>query len=312
MSENKPIVSIENLSHSYGSDWAIHNINFKINQKGIVGLLGSNGAGKSTTMNILCGIITSTEGTATIGGFEIKKNPIEAKKLIGFLPQKAPLYNDLTVNEYLRHCARLRLIPESQIKKSVDYAKNYCGVADYGNRLIGNLSGGYQQRVGIAQAIIHRPKLIVLDEPTNGLDPVQITEVRSLIREISKESAILLSTHILSEVQAVCEEIIMIEHGKMVFSGNLTDFNGLIKPNTLIAAMDSPPSMDELEATEGVTHVKRLDDQTIKLTVKEGVNMTKAIIELSVARNWGLSEIYLEKVSLDNIFAKLSNRELKN
>ena len=306
------IVTIDNLSHRYSKDWAVRDVSFNIKKRGIVGLLGSNGAGKSTIMNILCGIIAPTRGQVTIQEHDIKESPIAAKKLLGFLPQKAPLYLDLTVDEYLFHCARLRQIPKESIKASVENVKEYCGVKEYGKRLIGNLSGGYQQRVGIAQAIIHQPKLVVLDEPTNGLDPVQITEVRSLIRDISKDSAVLLSTHILSEVQAMCERIIMIEKGKMVFSGNLSAFNNLIKPNTLILQMNNPPSIDQLESIEGIKSASMSNQKSVKLNLENGAEIAKELIELGVQKKWEITELYKEKVSLDTIFAKLSNRELKN
>ena len=311
MSKNTPIVSIKNLSHKYGKDWAIQDINFDLDQTGITGLLGSNGAGKSTTMNILCGIISQTEGTAKIKGYDVKLQPIKAKSKMGFLPQKAPLYQELTVDEYLHHCAHLRQIPWKSIARSVNHVKDYCGLNGYDSRLIGNLSGGYQQRVGIAQAIIHRPKLVVLDEPTNGLDPVQITEVRNLIREISKECAVLLSTHILSEVQAVCQKIIMIEKGRMVYKGSLNDFNNQIKPNKLIIGLTSPPHHNELSTLSGISNVQELGDDLFQLTMSEDSSIAETIVPLSVEKGWGIFELHKEKVSLDSVFAKLSNRELK-
>ena len=312
MSKHPPIVSIKDLSHKYGKDWAIQNINFEIADKGIVGLLGSNGAGKSTTMNILCGVISPTKGSASIAGHDLKSDPLEAKKQLGFLPQQAPLHFELTVDEYLIHCAQLRQIPKNDLKQAVERAKEYCGVAHFSKRLIGNLSGGYKQRVGIAQAIIHKPKLVVLDEPTNGLDPVQIVEVRSLIRDLGKECAVLLSTHILSEVQATCERIIMIENGRGVYDGTLNEFKNLIAPNRLVVKMSAAPGLQELEAIEGVEAVEPNElENVIHLQVDPGKDVGHSIIELGVKNSWGLSEVHLEKVSLDSVFAKLSNRELK-
>ena len=168
-----PIVEVKHLSHRYSVDWAIRDINFSVEKKGILGLLGSNGAGKSTTMNIICGVLNQTEGDVFINGIDLRKNPVEAKKHIGFLPQKPPLHPDLTVDEYLVHCAVLRHMPSNEIRKAVDYAKERCAIGHFSNRLIKNLSGGYQQRVGIAQAIVHNPEFVVMDEPTNGLDPNQ-------------------------------------------------------------------------------------------------------------------------------------------
>ena len=172
------IVRVEHLSHRYSIQWAIKDINFEIKKKGVLGLLGSNGAGKSTTMNIICGVLSQTAGEVYINGINTRENPVEAKKQIGFLPQKPPLYPDLTVDEYLTHCALMRLVNKHQVKKVVEEAKERCQIAHFSKRLIRSLSGGYQQRVGIAQAIVHKPQFVVLDEPTNGLDPNQIIEIR--------------------------------------------------------------------------------------------------------------------------------------
>ena len=200
------IVKVEHLSHRYSVQWAIRDIDFEINQRGILGLLGSNGAGKSTTMNIICGVLKQTEGNVYINGINLRENPVEAKKNVGFLPQKAPLHLDFTVDEYLTYCAELHMVDKTRIKAAVDEAKERCGITHFSKRVLRNLSGGYQQRVGIAQAIVHNPKFVVLDEPTNGLDPNQIVEVRHLIKEIAEERSVLLSTHILSEVQATCRD----------------------------------------------------------------------------------------------------------
>lgn|SRR5690606_926145 len=300
------IAKIENLSHRYSRDWAIKNINFEVTETGILGLLGSNGAGKSTTMNILCGVINQTEGQAYIDGINIRQNPVAAKRLIGFLPQKAPLHLELTVDEYLTHCAYLRDIPKADIPQALEIAKKKCGISHFSNRLLSNLSGGYQQRVGIAQAIIHNPKLVVLDEPTNGLDPNQILEVRKLIKEIGNERAVLLSTHILSEVQATCDRIIMIEHGEVVFADTMYAFNNYIAPNSLVIILDKAPDIAELEALAYIQKVEQIDQRQFRIFFEEGNQITSELIRLSVEKEWDLSEIYLEKSSLDGIFAQLS------
>ena len=231
------IVEVKHLSHRYSVDWAIKDINFEIDSKGVFGLLGSNGAGKSTTMNIICNVLTQTEGEVFINGVDLRHDPIKAKKFIGFLPQKAPLHMDMTVDEYLYHCADIRLVPKSEIPVAVERAKAKCGISHFSKRVISNLSGGYQQRVGIAQSIIHNPLFVILDEPTNGLDPNQILEIRHLIHEIAEERAVLISTHILPEVQAVCDCIMMIEHGKMVFKGSIEEFNNYMEPSVLLVIM---------------------------------------------------------------------------
>ncbi|POY37935.1 multidrug ABC transporter ATP-binding protein [Solitalea longa] len=301
------IISVEGLSHRYNSSWAIRDISFEINKTGILGLLGSNGAGKSTTMNIMCGVLNQTEGNVIINGIDLKKDPEAAKREIGFLPQQAPLYKDLTVDEYLIHCAYLRQIEKSKIKSAVEVAKERCGVAHFSNRLIKNLSGGYQQRVGIAQAIIHTPKLVVLDEPTNGLDPNQIIEVRALIKEIAEERAVIFSTHILSEVQVLCKDIRMIEQGKVVFADTMDAFNNYIAPHSVRAEMDRPPSQEEFMKIEGVTNVEFLTERSMKIYFDGDPDITNRIIKTSVQQDWCLREIYTDKGSLDEIFAQLSN-----
>lgn len=304
---NDSIVKVENLSHRYSSNsWAVKDINFEIKQKGILGLLGSNGAGKSTTMNIICGVLYQTEGEVLINGIDIRKNPVEAKKYIGFLPQKAPLHLDFTVDEYLTNCANLRLVPANKVKSAVEEAKEKCGIAHFSERLIRNLSGGYQQRVGIAQSIIHNPSLVVLDEPTNGLDPNQILSVRKLIKEIAKERAVILSTHILSEVQATCERIKMIEKGRLVFSGTMNDFNDYVEPNSMLINMAAPPTEVEFKAIDGITGADFITDNRIRLFFNDKIGISEKVIERSVAENWHLQEITMERSSLDDIFAKLS------
>ncbi|WP_318345925.1 ABC transporter ATP-binding protein [Flagellimonas baculiformis] len=306
------IAKVKNLSHRYSRDWAIRDINFEVFNKGIMGLLGSNGAGKSTTMNILCGVINQTEGEVYIDGINMREQPVEAKKLIGFLPQKAPLHTELTVDEYLIHCAHLRSIPSKKIPEALEIAKAKCGISHFSKRVLKNLSGGYQQRVGLAQAIIHNPKLVVLDEPTNGLDPNQILEVRKLIKEIAEDRAVILSTHILSEVQATCDNIVMVENGRIVFADTLYAFNNYIEPNTLIMEMKELPAEQDLLEVEGVASVSFIDGSRVRITFQGKDNITERLIKCSVDKDWSLSEIYFEKTSLDGVFAQLSGKAPKN
>ena len=309
MQEN--IVKIEGLSHRYSKDWAVQDVSFDINKKGIVGLLGSNGAGKSTTMNILCGVLSQTLGKVLIEGIDMRTHPEEAKKRIGFLPQNAPLYLEQTVDEYLTYCAHLRFVNRRQIKSAVAEVKERCGVAHFSKRLIGNLSGGYRQRVGIAQALIHTPMLVVLDEPTNGLDPNQILEVRQLIKEIATDRAVIFSSHILSEIQATCQDIIMIEGGKMVFKDTMDSFNNYIEPDSLITTMENPPPLAVLQDINGIKEVEFLTDKSIRMRFEPAADIAESIVELSVRNGWRLKEITLEKSSLDAIFAQLSNKKTK-
>ena len=303
------IVEVTHLSHRYSVDWAIKDINFEISSKGVFGLLGSNGAGKSTTMNIICNVLTQTEGDVFINGIDLRRDPIKAKRFIGFLPQKAPLHTDMTVDEYLYHCADIRLMPKAEIPSAVERAKAKCGISHFSKRVIGNLSGGYQQRVGIAQSIIHDPMFVILDEPTNGLDPNQIVEIRRLIREIAEERAVLISTHILPEVQAACDYIMMIEHGNMVFKGTIEEFNNYMDPSVLLVIMHNAPLDDtELLNIEGMERVERLTRTRFRLHFKGDSNIVSRVVHKAVSNDWHLREISLEKESLDKVFAKLSGK----
>ena len=307
----EPIVRIEHLSHRYSIQWAIRDISFELPGKGIYGLLGSNGAGKSTTMNIISGVIKQTEGKVFINGIDTRQAPVAAKRCIGFLPQKPPLYGDLTVEEYLQHSGRLRWISKKDLGKAVDEVLERCGIAHFRKRLIKNLSGGYQQRVGIAQAIVHKPDLVIFDEPTNGLDPNQIVEVRHLIKDIAEERTVILSTHILPEVQATCAYILMIENGKLVFTGSVDEFDNYIMPNSLYVAFVNPPTKEVLTNMDGVTGVDELEMGKFRVHFTDSQEVADMIVKTSVAQDWHLSEIRVEKSSLDNIFAELSKKHVK-
>ncbi len=303
---NDVIVQIKNLSHRYSRDWAIKDLTFDITRSGILGLLGSNGAGKSTLMNIMCGVLYQTSGEVSINGISVRRDPLQAKRQIGFLPQQAPLHPELTVDEYLSFCAHIRKIDSGEISRAVDVAKAKCGVSHFGKRLIGNLSGGYRQRVGIAQAIIHKPNLVVLDEPTSGLDPNQVLSVRKLIGEIAEEQSVILSTHILTEVQAICDKIKMIELGRIVFTGTIEEFHAQTRCCGMLVALERPPAATEIAAIDGITRVEVIDEKNFRLSFEGGEEIAERVIETCVARGWRLREIGLERGSLDQIFAQLS------
>lgn len=305
------ILKAEHLSHRYSVQWAIRDINFEITENGIYGLLGSNGAGKSTTMNIICGVLKQTEGQVFINGISMSDNPVEAKRNIGFLPQKPPLYQDLTVEEFLIYSGEIRRIEQKQLQKAVKKAMERCNITHFSKRLIRNLSGGYQQRIGIAQAIIHDPKVVILDEPTNGLDPNQILEIRHLIKEIAEDRTVILSTHILTEVQATCDHIQMIEEGNLVFSGTVEEFDNYIIPNSIFVTLASMPAPEELKNLEGVIQAEHLGGINYRVQFSDAREATARIVEASVTRNWQLTEIRVEKSSLDTIFAELSKKRKK-
>ena len=238
----------------------------------------------------------------------MRTDPVEAKKYIGFLPQRPPLYPELSVDEYLTYCARLRLMDAREIRQAVDTAEAKCGITHFKKRLIGNLSGGYQQRVGIAQAIIHNPELVIFDEPTNGLDPNQIVEIRHLIKEIAEERTVILSTHILPEVQATCDYIRMIEQGNMVFSGTVEEFDNYIQPNTLVVSLGAAPLVADIQELPGVVRVEELGGPRFRIQFSDVKEAMNSIVEASYTRDWQLMELQQEKSSLDTIFAELSKK----
>ncbi|MDO6431680.1 ABC transporter ATP-binding protein [Flavitalea sp. BT771] len=303
---SKSIVKIEGLSHRYSANWAIRDIHIDIDRTSIVGLLGSNGAGKSTTMNILCGALKQTEGNVYINGISMREDPALAKKEIGFLPQNPPLYMDLTVDEYLRYCAGLRLMPRQAIARAVAEVKERCGIAHFSERLIRNLSGGYRQRVGIAQAIVHKPHVVVLDEPTNGLDPNQVIEVRALIREIARERVVIFSSHILSEVQLLCQEINMIENGRIVFSDTMEAFSNYIEPSSMLVHFGNMPAAQDLEKIPGIVKTQMLTERLVRVFFNGDQEITERVVTASVQHGWRLREINLEKNSVEEVFKQLS------
>lgn len=214
------LIEVEQLYRYYDNHLAVNDVSFTLEKGEILGFLGPNGAGKSTTMQMICGNLAPSSGQVRINGIDILDNPKEAKAELGYLPENPPVYRELTVDEYLTYCARLHGLKKDKVKVAVDSARERCGLAEVGGRLIGNLSKGFQQRVGIAQAIVHNPRVVILDEPTVGLDPIQIREIRNLIRELGGTHSVILSTHILPEVESICDRIQIMHRGQMVFSGN--------------------------------------------------------------------------------------------
>jgi ABC-2 type transport system ATP-binding protein len=306
------ILRTENLAHKYSDTWAIRDINIEIAQAGIIGLLGSNGAGKSTTMNIICGVLNQTTGDVYIDGIDLRKDPKAARRQIGFLPQNPPLYLDLTIDEYLVYSAHLRLMEKEKIRPAVEEVKERCGLGHFSSRLIRNLSGGYRQRVGIAQAIIHKPKLVVLDEPTNGLDPNQLIEARKLIREISQDHTVLLSSHILSEINLLCREIIMIESGRIVFSDSMDAFNNYVQAKSILLRVDNPPPLHELKQVPGVAQVEFISAGQARIWFSNGQDdIAEKLAAAALAGGWKLREISFDKHLLDDIFKELSTQGIQ-
>ena len=303
-----PVV-VQSVSHRYTRDWAVREVRFELSNSGIIGLLGSNGAGKSTIMNIMCGVLYPTVGDVLIDGLSIRDQPIVVKGKLGFLPQQLPLYPELSVQEYLAFSAELRGVRKSAIRPAVQETMEKCGIAHYAKRLIGALSGGYRQRCGIAQAILHSPRLVVMDEPTNGLDPLQTLAIRDLIKEISSERTVLISTHILSDVEALCEEVKMISRGRIVFDGTFAEFADEVKPQSLIVVFGNAPERLKLEELPGVLEVESATNRKFRLRFSAGHDIVATVIEASSKHGLEVKEIYHERSSLESVFAQLANED---
>ncbi len=304
-----PLVSVLHVSRAYGQLQAVQDVSFTLQKGEVLGFLGPNGAGKSTTMQIITGNLAPSAGRVHIAGIDLLDRPKAAKAEIGYLPEQPPLYRELTVDEYLRFCARLNRIRRDKLGEAVNRAKRRCGLESVGRRLIGNLSKGYQQRVGIAQAIIHSPAVVVLDEPTVGLDPIQIREIRDLIRDLGSEHGVILSTHILPEVQMTCNRVQIINQGRLVFSDSIENLNRRMDTTTLLVAFDSPPAPAALETLDGIERVEPLGDGRFRLHHAPGDTPAPRLAEAAVAGGWGLRELTPEHKTLEQIFIDITSSE---
>ncbi|HIF17846.1 MAG TPA: ABC transporter ATP-binding protein [Cycloclasticus sp.] len=300
------LIEVNNLSRQFGDHCAVNDVSFSLDKGEVLGFLGPNGAGKSTTMKMICGNLTPTVGEIKINGYDIIEQPKLAKAELGFLPEIPPLHPDLTVDEFLTYCAKLHGLKKTAIKKAVDQGKEKCGLSDMGKRLISNLSKGYQQRVGIAQAILHNPAVIILDEPTVGLDPIQILEIRELIRELGQQHSVILSTHILPEVQQSCSRVQIIHHGKLVLNESVEGLSRRMTSSSLVVDFRNPADLNQLEAINGVDYIDVLDSHQLRIHHEQGSNIAEAVAELAVNQRWGLQELRPEKHDMEQIFLSIT------
>jgi ABC-2 type transport system ATP-binding protein len=300
------LVEVSRLSRRYGAIEAVRDISFTIRRGEVLGFLGPNGAGKTTTMQMLSGNLAPSHGHIRIAGFDLLSNPREAKAQLGYLPEAPPLYRDQTVDEYLDYCAALNRVARPGRVKARESAKEKCGLADVGRRLIGNLSKGYQQRVGIAQAIIHLPPLVILDEPTVGLDPIQIREIRALIRELGRDHSVILSTHILPEVQAVCDHVQIIHKGELVLNDRVENLAQHIRSASLTVGFRAAPDLAAFKTLPGVREVATLDANRVRVLFDPDRDPSETIVKLAAERGWGLYEIAPERASLEQLFVELT------
>ncbi|MBQ4353455.1 MAG: ATP-binding cassette domain-containing protein [Clostridia bacterium] len=309
------MIEITNLVKNYGAKFAVDDISFKIGKGEIVGFLGPNGAGKSTTMNILTGYLSSTSGEAKVGGIDILENPNEAKKLIGFLPEQPPLYVDMTVNEYLNFVYEIKGCKLNR-QKHIAEVRQVTKIDDVQNRLIKNLSKGYRQRVGIAQALVGNPPVIIFDEPTVGLDPKQIIEIRNLIRNLGQTHTVVLSTHILSEVQSVCDRIIIINEGKIIADEKTESITKVVEENRRYSLKVCGPQREvqnTLKNIPGVLSVeltgeRELDSYTYIVEAERGVDIRKPVFYALSERQWPLIGMEAVGMNLEEVFIKIMDR----
>jgi ABC-2 type transport system ATP-binding protein len=299
----------DNLSKRFGDHDAVTHISFSIKKGEIVGFLGPNGAGKSTTMKMLSGNLAPDTGSIMINGHDLLANPRAAKADIGYLPETPPLYKELTVEEYLAFCARLNHIPKHERKTAIENTLARCGLNGVRQRLIGHLSKGYQQRVGIAQAIIHAPAVVILDEPTSGLDPIQINEIRQLIRDVAKEHSVILSTHILPEVQMLCDRVQIISHGHLLFNDDISKLNDQRQRTSLLVEFETPVNGSELTQIAGITDIEAISENQYRLLYQPEHNPTQAFITTCANKQWPLLSLTPEKASLEDVFMHIIESE---
>jgi ABC-2 type transport system ATP-binding protein len=310
-------IKVENLSKFYGEQQAVKNISFEIKSGEVVGFLGPNGAGKSTTMKMITTYLTPNEGVIQVNGIDTEEQPIEVRKKIGYLPEQNPLYNDMNVIDYLNYAAELQSVPKAQISDAVKRMVKVCGLEDVKHKDIGELSKGYKQRVGLAQAMVHDPEVLLLDEPTSGLDPNQIIEIRKLIKDFGKHKTLMLSTHILQEVQATCDRVIIINNGEIVADGTTDSlqrsFQGQLSIKLYLkkdARFGKEKVVSALETIKNVEKVKVTGDNEtswmIDIAANKGIDVREEIFKKIVSMDMVLLELHQEETSLEDIFRKLT------
>lgn len=304
------MIQVKDLTKDYGSRRAINKLNFSISKGAVVGFLGPNGAGKSTTMKIITGFMAPSHGSASIAGFDVFENPLEVKKRIGYLPETPPVYGDMYVRDYLRYVAALKQVPKEKIEKSVDMALEKTNLVSVQKRLIEHLSKGFRQRVGIAQAIVSDPEVLILDEPTVGLDPKQVAEIRELIQTLRGHHTIILSTHILSEVEATCEKVIIINNGEIVAEDSIQNLSTMEKGQSRLHIRVRKDVEDMNMILGGINEVIAIhagaSQKEWNIDLKGGEEVVENISSLLVNRGYGLVELSPSKVDLEDVFLKLT------
>ena len=302
-------LSARHLTRRFGDHPVIHDVSLELKRGEVLGLLGHNGAGKTTTLQMLTGCLSPNSGSIEICGIDLLRQPVLAKAHLGYLPETPPLYRELSVDEYLTFAARLRGMKNPAVADALSQTKRRCGLEAVGKRIIGTLSKGYQQRVGIAQAIIHRPAVIVLDEPTVGLDPAQNREIRALIRELGDAHSVILSTHLLSEVESVCDRVEIMQQGKLIYSDTSEHMRKHGSVSGFIVGLRNPPPLGTLESIAGITHVERLTATQFRVLHKPEDNPKAALLSLAEQHGWQLEQLTPLQATLEEVYVKITDAE---
>jgi len=310
------MIKVESLTKRYAGQPAIQNLNFEVGQGEIMGFLGPNGAGKTTTMRILAGFMPPTSGRATVAGFDVFSQSLQARSHLGYMPESVPLYNDMRVDEYLVYRAALKSVPRRRVAERVGDVKELCGLKEVKKQLIGTLSKGYRQRVGLADALLHEPDLLILDEPTIGLDPNQIRQVRELIKNLGEQHTILLSTHILPEVEMTCSRVIIIHKGRIEACDTPENLLGKIRRagGVLLEAKTGPDNgAEELKKIAGVRDIMIDVDgewKIFSLRVESGMDVREQIFRLATDRRWIVRELTQRRATLEDVFVELTHPDV--
>jgi len=300
------LIEAEHLYRYYGKQCAVKDVSFTLKRGEVLGFLGPNGAGKTTTMQMLCGLLAPSSGSIKINGVDLSANAKTAKQSLGYLPDPPPLYKDLTVQEYLHYCGQLHGLSKTALLPAISQAQERCGLLEVKRRLIGQLSKGFQQRLGIAQAILHNPDVIILDEPTVGLDPLQIREIRALIRELGQSHGVILSTHILSEVQDSCTHVQIIHQGQLILHESIAGLAQFMDTGILQVATRLAPDTDSLAAIPGVLRIEALTATHLHIHYRLSANPSQALTAAIIAAGWELQELTPLKKSMEDIFISLT------
>ena len=309
------MIEVRDLTHYYGPMPAVENVNFTVRRGEILGFLGPNGAGKTTTMRILTGFMPPTRGTVTLDGYDVVEKSLEVRKRVGYLPESVPLHTEMTVTSYLKYMGTLRGMNGRSIRRRIDDVIDVCRLEDYSKTLIGKLSKGFRQRVGIAQAILHEPEVLVLDEPTIGIDPIQVVETRSLIQDLGREQTVVLSSHILPEVSMICERVLIIHEGHIVAAdtpNNLAQhLRGVAQLEVEIGGppADVLPVLRGIDGTTEVTHHPRPGVNAYRVKFREGLDLRDDISRTVVSNGWSLLSMQMSSMSLEEIFLRVTTAE---